>query len=245
MTPFPPSPPSPLPSFPRAAQLVRAARGFIVDVDGTLLDSTETHFQSWKAVTRAHGFDYSREEIVAHFGKPVFEITEALFQVTAPARVRAITAEKVTYFLDHVNTMDLFPGVHAFFRRLQARGTPACLASSNVNEIIGRVVDHFGLAPFIAGFVGMDDVSHGKPHPEMILRAADLMGVDPAACVVVGDSTHDIEAGHNAGCATVAVLTGPKTRAQLETRAPDLVLASIRDLLPLLASNADDPAPVT
>ncbi len=86
---------------------------------------------------------------------------------------------------------------------------------------------------FVAGY---NSGHGGKPEPGMVLAFAKLIGADPSEVVMVGDSLHDLDAGRGAGALTVAVLSGPASRAELEPHA-DLVIAHIGELPPLLETS--------
>ncbi|MCW2707876.1 MAG: hypothetical protein JWM22_1718, partial [Frankiales bacterium] len=86
-------------------------------------------------------------------------------------------------------------------------GIPQALVSSSYRVLVDAVLAH-GVGPFALTLCG-DEVVHGKPHPEPYLTAAARLGVDPAGCVVLEDSTAGVLAGEAAGCAVLAVPSVP------------------------------------
>ena len=82
------------------------------------------------------------------------------------------------------------------------------------------------LFDFVAGY---DSGYGGKPEPGQLLGFCANTGLAPADCIMVGDSTHDLDAGRAAGMRTIGVLTGPAPASELRPLA-DLVLASIADI---------------
>ena len=101
----------------------------------------------------------------------------------------------------------LLPGVAELLAALRSAGVPVALVSSSYRVLVDAVLGH-GTGPFDVTLSG-DEVVHGKPHPEPYLRAAQLLGVEPAACVVLEDSPSGVASGEAAGCAVVAVPSVP------------------------------------
>ena len=203
------------------------SRGYIFDVDETLLDSHDGHYHAWDRTTRDHGFEYTEEEIVQHFGKTTQQIAIELLHLEDPAEIAAVSKEKDNNFLKEIPALALFGGVHEVFERLSAKGIRLCLASSNHNLVLEQIIESFGLKSLVDAYVGLSDITRGKPDPEMILLSAERLGLDPGECVMVGDTPYDILAGQSAGCYTVGVATGSFSQEQLQEYSPSLVLANV------------------
>ncbi|MBN2150582.1 MAG: HAD family phosphatase [Candidatus Lokiarchaeota archaeon] len=211
------------------------AAGVILDMDGTILDSYESHYRAWNRILGEHGYHYTREEIVAQFGKPTTTIAAILFKSDDKGFIARTTRRKVEYFLEQIPRMALFPGTLDVLSALKAHGKRACIASSSSNVAIARVIDGLGLSGLIDAFVGLEDITNGKPDPEIIFKSCGRLGLAPSSCIVVGDTEYDVKAGNAAGCSTIAVLTGENfTREQLVAAGATIVIPTIADLLPLL-----------
>lgn len=207
-------------------------RGWIFDIDGTIMDSHEGHFRAWDRTTRAHGREYSHAEITAQFGKTTYKIAEALLPHLSDAELRQVSKEKAGYFLKEIPNLSLFSGTISLFERIKASGGKICLASSNVRVVIDRVIEANALAALVDGYIGLDDITHGKPDPEMITKSGAILDLPPSDCVVIGDSIYDLEAGKRAGCKTVGVLTGGVfSKDQLAQQEPDLIVNEVGELI--------------
>jgi HAD superfamily hydrolase (TIGR01509 family) len=101
----------------------------------------------------------------------------------------------------------LLEGVPDLLASVAAAGVPQALVSSSYRVLVDAVLTH-GYGPFVASLSG-DEVVHGKPHPEPYLTVAARLGVDPADCVVLEDSSAGVVSGEAAGCAVVAVPSVP------------------------------------
>ncbi len=218
--------------MPPRTRLLSKARGFIFDIDGTIMDSHEGHYHAWDRTTRAHGATYTKEQIVKHFGKTTAQIAIELLHLTDPAIIERVSREKASYFLEEIPSLKLFDGVPEVFTKVKTRGARLCLASSNERDVIEKIIADFDLGPLVDAFVSLDDITKGKPDPEMILKSAQKLHLDPRDCVMIGDTIYDILAGQRAGCGTtVAVLTGVFTREQLDPQKPSLIIPRVKDLL--------------
>jgi HAD superfamily hydrolase (TIGR01509 family) len=215
-----------------------AARGFIFDLDGTLLNSHEAHYRAWDRALQEHDVHKTKEEIVSQFGRPTPTIAVTLLGPDSdPEIISAIAREKAAYVLAEIPTLDLFPGAKELLRKIKAAGKKIAIASSSLARTIDAVIDAHELRALVDTRIGLDEITNAKPDPEMILAAAAALGLEPARCVVTGDSLYDIGAGRAAGCFTVGVATGSFSRQQLAAARADLVLGAIKDMIPLIPKN--------
>src|SRR5262249_20330499 len=114
-------------------------------------------------------------------------------------------------------------------RRLAARWALGLATSSN-REVIEHVLEVSGLAPLFRVTVSSEEAARGKPAPDVYLEAARRLGVDPARCAAIEDSSNGIRAGRAAGMRVIAI---PNARYAPEEDAlalADVVLESIREL---------------
>jgi HAD superfamily hydrolase (TIGR01509 family) len=100
--------------------------------------------------------------------------------------------------------LPLMPGALDLVDGVRALGVPTALVSSSYRALVDAALDWLGRARFDATVAG-DEVAEGKPSPEPYLRVCELLGVDPARCVVVEDAMSGIESGEAAGATVVAV----------------------------------------
>jgi phosphoglycolate phosphatase len=123
--------------------------------------------------------------------------------------------------------------------RLIAARYPIALVSAREARSVQAFVHNFHLEGVVRCAATARTTRHGKPHPAPILWAADGLGVLPSACLVVGDTTVDIRAGHAAGAQTAAVLSGFGERAELERAGADLILRSVAELPGVMGVTVD------
>jgi HAD superfamily hydrolase (TIGR01509 family) len=206
----------------------------IFDCDGVLVDSERIAVRVDAQMLAELGWPLSEAEVVERF---MGRTTEDM--------IRAIEAE-----IDGLN-----PGWHVEFDRrymaaleaelqpvdgvveaLDAIDVPTCVASSGTHEKLRFTLGHTGLYPRFAGRIfSAHDVGRGKPAPDLFLHAARSLGADPAACAVVEDSRHGVQAGRAAGMRVFAYGGGLAPRDQLAGPST-VVFDDMRELPRLLAA---------
>jgi len=214
---------------------ISTARGFIFDMDGTILDSHEAHYHAWDRVTRDYGFRYEKEEIVAQFGKTTAAIAAILCETSDPATIQEISNAKEGYFIDEIPSIQLFEGVVDVFAALKRLEKRICIASSNNNLAIEKIIEQFQMEQLVDGFIGLDDITRGKPDPEMIVKSAAKLDLDPGDCIVIGDTIYDMQAAVTAGVRhAIGVLTGTTMADSLKAAGASAVLQSVQQFLAIV-----------
>lgn len=209
------------------ADPTRQPRAVLWDMDGTLVDSGEYHFDAWRETMAGMGRALSRDEFAATFGQRNDAILRRYIgpQVTAAEIQRIGDAKEERYrILVRARGIAPLPGVREWLARLRAAGWQQAIASSGPRLNTRTIVDALGLQQVFDTIVSAEDVVHGKPDPEVFLAAAARLGVAPTRCVVVEDAPMGIEAGRRAGMHTIGVLT---THTQLDAAR---IVRSLADL---------------
>lgn len=103
--------------------------------------------------------------------------------------------------------LQALPGVVPLLESLHAAGFRIALGSSTPWSNIRVVLKAIGVEQWFDAIVSGDDVTHGKPHPEVFLKAAEKIGVPPECCVVIEDAMVGIQAAKAAGMGCLAVAT--------------------------------------
>ena len=218
-------------------------RAVLWDLDGTLVDSEEYHWLSWRGAMQAEGIDLSYERFLASFGQRNDRILAAWLGADAdPARVRRVGDGKEAEYrrLAEERGLTPLPGAREWLESLRAAGWKQAIASSaprlNVETML-RVLDMLPMDRLLDAVVSAEDVTRGKPEPDVFLAAAAKLAVPPSRCIVVEDAAAGVEAGRRAGMRTIGV----NARAPLDA---DIYVRTLADLEPdaferlLAASNS-------
>ena len=202
----------------------------IFDWDGVIIDSSRQHDESWTRLAREINKPLPEGHFKAGFGrKNEFIIPNILRWTSDEAEIRRLSLRKEALYRDIVREigLDPLPGVRSLLESLAASGIPCVIGSSTHRENIEMSLDLLGLRKFFRDLVTSEDVSHGKPDPEVFLKAAGKIGAPPDRCVVFEDAHAGIEAAHRAGMRVVAVAT---TNALADLGKADIAVNRLTDL---------------
>ena len=206
------------------------------DMDGTLVDSEEYHWISWRDTMTAEGIPITHDRFLQTFGQRNDSILRHWLggDITAE-RIQRIGDAQEELYRKLVRERGLAPlaGAAEWVRRLHAEGWPQAIASSAPRENVVVVLDVIGLASCFQAIVSAEDVTAGKPDPQVFLKAAVRLGMQPARCIVVEDAAAGVEAARRAGARSIGVSrNGHLLTADLPIRSlADLPENAFRELL--------------
>jgi beta-phosphoglucomutase family hydrolase len=204
--------------------------GAIFDWDGVIIDSAKLHERSWHRLAAELGRVIAPQSFLRGFGMKSAQIIAQIHQwATEPAEVMRLTNRKEALYREIVGQSEIapLPGVTAWLERLREAGVPCAVASSTQRLNIEAVLERIGLTTAFSKIVSAEDVTDGKPHPEVFQQAAKALGMPAERCVVFEDAHVGIEAGHAARMKVVAVTT---THPAEELAAADLVVRRLDEL---------------
>ena len=180
----------------------------IFDLDGTLLDTEKYYFAKWKEAMAHFGYHMTDEEAysVRSLGMPY-----------APEHFKKLYGEDFDY--DKVHTyrrkltdqvldegpIEAKPGAEELLKYLRKKGVRTAIATAGGVERSSSLLKRVGLYDYLDHIVSARQVAHGKPAPDVYLKAAGQLGAEPSACLVFEDVPMGILAGKNAGMRVCAV----------------------------------------
>lgn len=176
-----------------------ADQALIFDCDGTLADTMPAHFRCWTDVLDAHGIPFPEARFYALGGKPTIDIARLLFsECGKETDLEAFCRLKEEKFLTHLESVQPIAKVVEIARRHRGE-LPMAVASGGHRKIVQLTLAQIGVAEWFPVVVGAEDVTHGKPAPDVFLEAARRLGADPSHCTVYEDTELGIEAARRAG----------------------------------------------
>jgi len=184
--------------------------GALFDWDGVVIDSSAQHEESWEMLAGEIGKPLPADHFVRGFGmKNQVIIPRILGWTDDPDEIHAYSLRKEFLYREIVRErgIDPLPGVAGLLQLLRDHGVPCAVASSTHRENIETIFDAIGLRGYFQAVVTAEDVSHGKPDPEVFIKSAGKIGCRPQDCIVFEDALVGIEAGLAAGARVVAVAT--------------------------------------
>ena len=185
-------------------------KAVIFDWDGVVIDSSAQHERSWEILAQEISKPLPDGHFLLGFGKKnALIIPEILGWATDPAAITALSNRKEEIYRELVQAsgVHVLPGARELLTALRAAGIPRSIGSSTPRSNLDAILPVTGLAEFFDAIACGDDVTHGKPAPDIFLLAAQKLHMPPADCLVIEDAHVGLEAARCAGMATLAVAT--------------------------------------
>lgn len=182
---------------------------FIFDMDGVIVDSTPVHREAWAAYNRRFGLETTEAMQERVYGWRNDDIVREFYGAgLSPEEVTARGAAKEELYRQMIaERIDeiLVPGLRQFLERY--REVPMGLASNAEPENIDFLLDRAGLRPYFRAVVDGHQVRNPKPDPEIYFKAAKILNISPANCIVFEDSYSGVNSARAAGMRVVGVST--------------------------------------
>jgi HAD superfamily hydrolase (TIGR01509 family) len=212
----------------------------IFDWDGVVVDSSAAHKASWELLAKQRGLPLPENHFVLGFGKKNQTIIPGLYKWSQdPEEIEELGYAKEQLYrsiLRESGADPSLPGAIRLFKELKAAGILMAVGTSTPRENVNLVIELIGAQGFFEAVVSAEDVSHGKPDPEVFLKGAEALAVDPADCVVFEDATYGIEAALAGGMKAVC-LTTTHEKGYFDSVIPHAFVRDLSDVnLPMLTS---------
>jgi HAD superfamily hydrolase (TIGR01509 family) len=181
----------------------------IFDLDGVLVDNGAWHREAWTALLREEEVPEPPDAWRLTIGRPAEEAVPLLLgrRVSSYEAYRLASRKREFYVQISRRGARAVSGVTAFVAHLAALGVPRAVGTSASSQDVTRVLTEIGLRRQFRVVVTADDVTLGKPDPEVYLLAAERLGAAPEACLVFEDATVGVRAARGAGMRVVGVAT--------------------------------------
>lgn len=198
----------------------------LFDMDGVLVDNIDFHVNAWLQFAQHHQRPLTKDQYIEHINGHVSADAMAyVFQrPIPPGELIVLTEEKEAIYRELYRPhLEPAPGLLDFLQALKARHVRLAVGTSAPMSNVQFTLDGLPLRPYFDTVVDASMVQHGKPDPEIYVKAAERLGVEPARCVVFEDAFAGIEAGLRAGMKVVAVAT-THTRDELKDVGASLIV---------------------
>jgi len=180
------------------AVLPAKAKGAVVDMDGTLLDSNELRVGSWQAACERHGLTIDKDKYMKETGRSGKDIVDSLCKeqgkdLSEDERKELVEDEGKIFKKHKLPAADLVPVVLDIVKAAKERGLKMAVASGGQHDVVEKILKDHGIDDMFDVVVTSKDVENCKPAPDIFLLAADKLGVKPEECVAYEDAEQGIK----------------------------------------------------
>ena len=207
-------------------------KGVIFDWDGVVINSALLHEKSWELLAEELALKLPPNHFKLGFGKRnEIIIPEILKWTKDPNECQkwGNRKEEIYRELAEIESIPILDGIKSFLISLQNASIPCVIGTSTEKANLELAFKQLKIGSFFSGAVCSEDVSKGKPDPEVFIKAAKFINQTPQTCVVIEDSTHGIEAAKRGRMKAVG-LTTTRSKKELYQKGADLVLSNPGDL---------------
>ncbi|WP_143317663.1 HAD family phosphatase [Clostridium sp. HBUAS56017] len=192
----------------------------IFDMDGVLVDSEPIYFEIERYLFSHFNVKVSKEQHEAFVGTSIENMWDKLIKENnlKESKERVIKYHK-KYVISHMESLpqlSLNKNARELLEDLKEKDIKIGLASSSPRQLINIILSKLDIKNYFEVIVSGDEVEKSKPHPEIFLKAAQLLGVESKKCVVIEDSANGIKAANNAGMKSIGFLNTHSGKQNLE-----------------------------
>ncbi len=203
------------------------AKGIFLDLDGTVVDSTQAYIEAARIAFQAVGQKPPPTQVALEIPRRLEQGIQLDDIVEGNVGNLLHVYFSAYYSITETKTKPL-PNMSSTLEALSKRSKLALITMRHVpNQVIQKELDYFGISQYFTYIVTALDTSRPKPSPEALVRCVEALDVEICDCIIAGDSVSDMRAGKAAGARTVGVLSGLFEREELAKECPDLILPDL------------------
>lgn len=185
-------------------------KGLIFDLDGVLVTTEHNHFVAWKNTAELLGISFGEEDNEQLKGISRVDSLRKILEIgnksISESDFDECLAKKNEYYLNSIsdiNQSNLLPGVLTLLEKAKVHGIKCAVGSSSKNARF--ILSKLQIDSYFSVIVDGNDVSYPKPHPEVFLKGAQQMGLEPFECIVFEDAKSGVQAAKEGGFTAIGV----------------------------------------
>jgi len=201
----------------------------IFDLDGVIVDTAMYHYQAWKRLANSLGFDFTEHDNEQLKGVSRVRSLEIILELGGITKTEAeqerLAAQKNEWYVEMISHMkpdEILPGAKEFVQACRDAGIKTALGSASKNSMM--ILDKIGMTSLFDAIIDGNKVTKAKPDPEVFIKGAEELGVQPADCVVFEDAIAGVEAAKAGGMKAVGI-GSPEVLKQA-----DMVLSGLSEM---------------
>lgn len=200
----------------------------IFDMDGVIVDNSKYHRLAWEQYIEKKGLHADKKKLYETYGMRNIELIKIIFgDGISQQEAEIIGKEKEQVYRDiYLEEIKPAKGLIPYLQFIKEKNLKTAIATSACIENVDFTIDNLGIREYFDVIVSEKDVTEGKPHPDVYLKAAKKLGVSPTQCLVIEDAVAGVEAGKRAGAFVAAVTT---THLPSELNSADIIIDNFYD----------------
>ncbi|MGB8359504.1 MAG: beta-phosphoglucomutase [Bacteroidales bacterium] len=206
----------------------------IFDLDGVIVDTAKYHFMAWRRLAKELGFEFTAEDNEALKGVSRMASLEILLRVggikKSEKEKEELAARKNGWYVEYISGMtpaEILPGSVRLLKQLRKEGIRTAIGSASKNA--RTILDGIKITEMFDVIVDGNKIHSAKPDPEVFVRGAEELNIDPSCCIVFEDAQAGIEAAIAGGMKCVGV-GNPKLLGKADMVIPDLRKITVTQL---------------
>ncbi|WP_162276925.1 HAD family hydrolase [Mucilaginibacter pedocola] len=205
---------------------MKTAKALLFDLDGTLIDSENSHYRCWNALVTLFGHNLPHDVYMASYSGVALAINaqRLIDEFSLDISLKDMIAKREELMLETFRTDDIvhMPYALGIINHFNALGVQLVLVTSSSADEVAVILERANLMGYFGLIITRDDVSNAKPHPEPYLKAVEKLGLTKEECIVIEDTLTGVDSATNAGIACVAVHPDPTDEFKAACRADAL-----------------------
>jgi HAD superfamily hydrolase (TIGR01509 family) len=214
---------------------LRDIKGVLIDMDGVLVDSEDMGKRAFLAAIKDYGVIAKMEDFRDFIGGGAEPVIRGVMEKNGGVFVPEVITRAYDIYEEYAQKeLQAFAATNKVIKTLYEKGYKLGVCSSgnrrrvNINIKYGKIDTQF-----FSAIISGEDVARKKPYPDIYLKGAKSLGLDPSACVAVEDAINGIKAVHAAGMKSIAVTTSFSER-ELKEHNPEYIINDIAEVLNIL-----------
>lgn len=188
--------------------MISNAKGFLFDLNGTMINDMPYHIQAWHKKLTELGSRLSIEEAKQECYGKNDELLERVFpgRFTMEEKINIGNEKEAIYRIEFKPLLKLIDGLDIFLAKAAEKNISMAIGSAAIDENINFVIDNLNIRHYFNAIVSANKVSQSKPHPETFLKCAAELGLAANDCIVFEDTPKGVECALNAGMKAIVIL---------------------------------------
>jgi beta-phosphoglucomutase len=193
-------------------KIQKQRKAIIFDMDGTMIDNMMVHHRAWQQQLAIEGFSYSLSDIIEQFHGKNLDIIERIFgeKYSPEERQRFSNDKEAKYREMYRPDLKLIDGLAELLATAYENEIPMAIGTAAQYANVDLVLDTLNIRNYFDVIVADIDVVNGKPDPEVFLKVAEKLGIEPSSCLVFEDSPVGAKTAQNAGMKAIIITTTHK-----------------------------------